>query len=158
MDRRAFFLGAASLLAAPFHVRASHGWAPYDQAAPVYLKSPVSTLMWADPHPHLEILHRFEVPLPDALALPPLPAQKEPLDVRTLLSRAQLPPRQAGRSWRVELPSLAQLSLWDMPRPEMDQVIAVLGYPGPPVRGTPTVQAEVLFMNGQAYPLRAEPA
>lgn len=68
------------------------------------------------------------------------------------------PIRQAMyRRWRIELPTLARLSKWDLPRPKIDPLIGVVGHPGPPVTGTPTLQAEVLFIGGRAYPLRSVP-
>ena len=60
--------------------------------------------------------------------------------------------------WYVSLPTLARLSVWGVPRPHIKQVIGLVGYPGPPVTGTPAVKAEILFIGRRAYPMRSDPA
>ena len=75
----------------------------------------------------------------------------------TLLSKAVVATR-SGEVWRVELPTLARLSAWKMPRPKIEQVLGVIGFPGPALAGTPTVRAEFLFIEGRAFPMRSDPA
>jgi hypothetical protein len=53
----------------------------------------------------------------------------------------------------VLLPSLAQLSLADVPRPEVGSSITVVGYPAPLNDGAPTLNATVLMIEGKAFAL-----
>lgn len=153
MHRRFFLTTLAAL--APLPALAEHGWERYDQAAPVYLVGEVTSIIWADPHPHLELAHRpARLPVDLHLRVPP---QKEPVDVAALLRNAAVPVI-GGEIWRVELPTLARLALWNVPRPKIKQVISVLGYPGPQLKDTKTVVAEILFIDGKAYPMRSGPA
>lgn len=125
---------------------------------PLYLEGEVTTIIWADPHAHLELLHR-----PSSSGVPPhirqlsVPKQKENVDVKTLLQKA-VSPAEGNEHWRVELPSLARLSKWNVPRPKIQQVIGVIGYLGPQLKGTPTIQIEILFIDGNPYPMRSDPA
>lgn len=155
MHRRAFITAAGSTLALP--TWANHGWQPYPQAGPLYLEGEVAVILWSDPHPHLELLHRAGS-LPPDLARRRIPPQQAAVDMAALIKRAALPNDPEQRRWRVELPTLARLSAWDMPRPKIKQVIGVVGLPGPFVTGTPTLQAEVLFLGDRAYPMRSDPA
>lgn len=54
--------------------------------------------------------------------------------------------------------SLARVSAWNLRRPKIKQVIGVIGFAGPPVTGTPTLRAEILFIGDRAYPMRSDPA
>lgn len=156
MQRRSFFTALATLSPVPLAL-AEHGWETYDLAKPLYLEGEVTTIIWADPHSHLELLHRSGVTVPADLLQRPIPKQRENVDTAALLRNARVPP--AGREiWRVELPSLALLSKWDVRRPKIQQVIGVVGYPGPQLLDTPTVRAEILFIGGKAYPMRSDPA
>lgn len=136
---------------------AHHAWEPYDSAAPLYLEGPVLNIIWADPHPHLEIAHRPGTALPRDFARRRIPPQQEPVDVEALLRKATVPVGE-DRIWQVQLPSLARLSAWGVQRPKIDDVIGVLGLRGPPVTNSPTVRAEILFIGDRAYPMRSDPA
>ncbi|MGV3572839.1 MAG: hypothetical protein ACO1PB_19760 [Ramlibacter sp.] len=156
MHRRTFAIAVAAL---PFgFARAEHGWEAYDLAVPLYLEGEVTHIIWGDPHPHLELLHRPAQQVPADLRLRQIPAQKQAVDARRLLAEARVAPRSTGRFWRVELPSLARLQAWDMRRPKVGQVLGVIGFAGPPVTGTPTLRAEILFIGDRAYPMRSDPA
>lgn len=155
MQRRQI-CGLAAALWAP-RLWANHGWAPFDKAQPLYLEGPVAVILWSDPHPHLELLHRPDTRLPADLAQRRMPRQKERFDTAALLREARLP-ASSERRWRVELPSMPRLQAWGMERPKIDQVIGVVGLPGPPVTGTPTLRAEVLFIGDKAYPVLSDPA
>lgn len=132
--------------------------AGYDPGRPLYIEGPVVFLLWAEPQPHLELLHRIGTAVPADLAQRPVPRQKDALDTAALLARAALPLSREDRRWQVNLPGMARLSAWNVPRPRIDEVIAVVGFPGPPATGTPTLRPEILFMGGRAYPMRADPA
>jgi hypothetical protein len=77
--------------------------------------------------------------------------------VQALLSRARLPVSDDA-IWRVDLPSLARLTIWDLPRPKIGNVLGIVGFAGPPVTGSPTLQAEIIFIGEKGYPLRSDPA
>lgn len=156
MKRRSLLLAAGALPVAG--LRAEHGWEAYDLARPLYLEGEVAVILWSDPHPHLELLHRQDARLPHDLLLRRIPRQRDPIDLVAVLARAVVPPAANDRRWRVDLPTLARLSKWGLPRPKIKQVIGVIGYPGPPVTGTSTLRAEVLFIGDRAYPLRSDPA
>lgn len=154
MQRRAFIV---SLGAAPLALRAEHAWQPTPGAPPVYLEGAVTTIIWADPHAHLEMLHRAEARIPAELRQRKIPLTKDQLEIDALLSRVVLPPH-GGEVWRVDLPTLARITAWDMPRPKIGDVIGVIGLPGPPMTGTPTVRAEIVFLAKRAFPMRSDPA
>lgn len=156
LTRRAL-LGAAAF--SPLLGRAQVGPirpGPWDESKPVYLEGEVTVIIWSEPQPHLEIIHDGLGGLPPDLARRPVPKQKDPIDIASILSRAVLPVHRG--LWYVALPTLARLSAWDVPRPRIKQVIGLVGFPGPPVTGTPAVLAEVIFIGGRAYPMRSDPA
>ncbi|MBC5784066.1 hypothetical protein H8N03_14030 [Ramlibacter sp. USB13] len=120
---------------------------------PLFLHGPVTIIIWSDPQPHLEMLHR-----PAARAalrnLERLAARAgAPDEAVRLLAAAIVPPSAGGERWRVELPTLAQLQVADVPRPKIGGTFDVLGTWTSPVTGTPTVTARVLFFEGRAYVL-----
>lgn len=155
MNRRSLLAALASFPTAS--ALAEHGWESYDTVRPLYLEGPVTTIIWADPHAHLEMLHRpSSAVVPADLRRRPVPRQKENVDVGALLEIAAAP--AVSGVWRVELPSLARLSKWDVPRPKIKQVVSLLGYLGPQLLDTKTIRAEVFFVDGKAYPLRSDPA
>lgn len=154
-ERRAL-LGLAVALAAPT-LRAHHGWKPYEAGWPLYLEGPVAVISWADPHPYMEVLHRTGTRVPEDLRRRVYAPTRAPLDLDPLFNRLAVP---AGyeRRWRVDLPSLARLASWGFPRPKVDEVLGVIGHAGPPVTGTPVLQAELVFIGGKGYPVNQEPA
>ena len=154
IHRRAFLLALGT---APLSVRAEHAWQPTPGAAPLYLEGAVTTIIWADPHPHLELAHRAEMRIPADLLQRTIPRQRDTVDIGALLSRVVVPPR-GGEIWRVDLPTLARISAWNMPRPKIGDVIGVVGLPGPPMADTPTVRAEIIFLARRAFPMRSDPA
>jgi hypothetical protein len=113
----------------------------------------VTVIIWADPLPHLELLHRADAHVALARWDHLLAARGEPSALRRLLADAIIPPAVDGGRWRVELPSLARLSAAGVPRPRIGTLCEVLGSWTSPVTGTPTVRAEVLFQDGRVYEL-----
>lgn len=152
MNRRE--LAGIGLLLVAARVRADHPWRPYEGAPPLYVEGEVNTLLWNDPHPHLRLVHRPPVRLPTDLRERKLLPHRDADRTRELLSRTVVPVFE--RAWRVELPTLAKLLLWGVERPMIGERVGVIGWPGPDVQGTSTVQAVVLFVDGQGYPLGSE--
>ncbi|WP_119154655.1 DUF6152 family protein [Caldimonas tepidiphila] len=155
MHRRSVLAAVAALCSS--RAWAEHGWEAYDTTRPLYLEGEVATLLWSDPHAYLELAPDPGARVPADLRQRLVPRQKEQVDTAALLAKAALP-TQSSRIWRVELASLARLSVWDVPRPKIKDRIGVIGHAGPPVRETPTLRAEILFIGGKAYPLRSDPA
>jgi hypothetical protein len=153
MQRR-HLLTVAGMVLVPA-ASASHGWKPFAEAPPFYLEGEVTNIIWADPHPHLELVQRVGAKLPQDLRQRDLPPHRG-RDMNELLLRAVMP-AATERRWRVELPELHRLLAWGMPRPKTGYQVGVVGLPGPWVSGTPTVQAEIVFMGPNGYPLRANP-
>lgn len=157
MDRRIFLATLGAMLPVGA-ARAHHGWEPYDLTRPLYVEGEVTVIMWSDPHPHLELLHRPDAQLPRGLNPRSLPPQKDAVDYARILASARVAPATSSRVWRVDLPTLARLTAWKVARPHIKQVIGVVGYPGPLVTGTPTLAAELLVFDDRLYPMRSDPA
>lgn len=155
MDRRQLLGSAAALLALPAWSR--HPWKPYEDTPPVYLEGEVTMIIWAEPHPHLELAQRVGAPLPPDLRRRNLLPHRDAGATAALLGQVALPVSD-DRIWRVELPALPQLLRWNVPRPKIGEVLGVVGRPGPPVTGSPTLQAEILYVGARGYPLRSEPS
>lgn len=155
MHRRPLLAALATFVAFPS--RADHGWEAYDQAPPIYLEGEVATLLWSDPHAHLELTPDPGARVPPDLRQRIVPRQQAKIDTAALLARASVPVH-SNKIWRVQLASLARLSVWDVPRPKIGDRLGVIGYPGPEVEQMLTLRAEMLFIGDKAYPLRSDPA
>lgn len=129
----------------------------YDTERPLYLEGPIVFLLWADPQPYFEMLHRTGTVLPSDLARRRIPPHKDAANTASLLRRAALPLSQ-DRRWQVNLPGMGRLSAWNIPQPRIDQVITVIGFPGPLSSGTRTLRPEIIFVGDRVYPVRADPA
>jgi hypothetical protein len=104
----------------------------------------------------MEVVQRVGARIPTGLADRVLPPHVGDERSRALLAAAVLPVSD-DRIWRVELPAMPKLVRWDVPRPRIGQVVGVVGLPGPVVTGSPSVDAEILFIGERGYPLRADP-
>lgn len=155
MHRRSALIALSTLCASPSW--ADHGWEAYDLARPLYLEGEVASLLWSDPHAHLELTPDPGARVPGDLRRRIVPRQKDQLDAAALLARASVPV-SGNRIWRVQLASMARLTLWDVPRPKISDRLGVVGYAGPEVEQTLTMRAEILFIHDKAYPLRSDPA
>jgi hypothetical protein len=144
-------LGAA---AAPWALAATE-WQPYASVPPLYLEGEVTTIIWADPSPYLELLHREGAVIPADLTAREIAPHKDLQRVRNLLKRAALPFSE-DRRWRVQLPSMPRLQAAGMQRPKIGEVVGVVGFAGPPVSAVQVLQAEVVFTGARGYPLRSE--
>lgn len=121
---------------------------------PMFLHGPVNVISWADPHPHLELFHRAGAR--DALARWQRMASRpggSPA-IERMVADAIVPPTDEGSRWRVELPALARLSVGDVPRLKVGEILDVLGFWRSPHLGTPTIGAELLLIGDsiQALP------
>jgi hypothetical protein len=152
--RRRHLVALPGVLLVP-SLQAEHGWKPYEGQPPLYVEGEVATLIWADPHPHLELVQRVGARIPPDLRQRKL-APHRAADMEALLERAVLP-RADDRIWRVDLPTLARLSIWGVKRPKRGEVLGVIGFAGPPVTGSPTLRSEILFVGDRGYPLQADP-
>lgn len=154
MHRRSLLAALASFPAGA--ALAEHGWEPFDGVRPIYLEGRVTTIIWADPHAHLEMLHQpGSATLRGHLRRRQMPGGKENAEFAALLDKA-IVPSESGEIWRVELPSLAKLGKWGVPRPKIKQLISLIGYLGPQLLDTKTVRAEYFVVEGEIYPLRSE--
>lgn len=154
MYRRTALAALALLFSPPLW--AEHGWEAYDTTRPLYLEGRVASLLWGEPHARLELA-------PDAGARVPADlgarlVQRGPGDAGTAarLVKAAVPVL-GDRIWQVQLPSLAELSVWGVPRPQIKERIAVIGYAGPPQERTPALRAEILVIGDKAYRLGSDP-
>ena len=154
MQRRRLLMMLAPTLAWP-GAWAEHGWKPYADRPPIYLEGEVTIILWSDPHPHLELLQRRGARVPPELARSVL-RHRGPVDAAQLVGKS-VPAPDTERTWRVELPPLHRIVAWGMDRPKRGEVVGVIGLLGPPVAGTPAMQAEILFTGDKGYPLRADP-
>ena len=149
MNRRE--LAAVGALLLTSGARADHPWRPYQGVLPLYIEGDVKTLLWNDPHPHLRLVHEPAQRLPTDLRERKLLPHRGAESTAQLLSHVVVPVFE--RAWRVELPTLAKLLEWGVERPEIGEPVGVVGLPGPDVEGTATMQAVVLFIDSQGYPL-----
>jgi hypothetical protein len=150
MKRRATLLLIAFLPAA----RAFDQSAGKDSrnAAPVYVQGSVATLLWSDPQPFLEMTADPGARVPEGLAQR-LPAESaRDVELAALIARAA-PADPSARLWRVQLPTLAELTSLDIPRPQVKDPIGVIGSRVPPVRGMATIRPAVLIIGERPYPL-----
>lgn len=153
MQRRQLLvlLGAS---AAPW-AKAATEWKPYLGVPPLYIEGEVTTLIWAEPQPYLELLHRNGARIPEDLTAREIAPHRDTARTRALLERAALPFGE-DRRWRVQLPTMPQLMAWGMQRPKIGEVVGVVGFAGPPITSVQALQAEVLFTGVRGYPLRGE--
>lgn len=133
---------------------ASHaqGRSPLEGHVPLYLSGIVSTILWGEPGARMDLQTRPEHTAPDVLL--DLLVRRPGVD----LGEAEKVVREAlpgsdTRVWRVLLPSLAQLTLADVPRPEVGGFVTVIGHPVPSRDGTPTLKSVVMLIGGAAYAL-----
>lgn len=159
MHRRTALAAFAALMIPPHAGSAQGGGTAPGADRPLYLEGEVSTLLWSDPQAGLELVPDPQAKVPPDLARRLVAREQDGparAQVEALLARA-VPAPPGSRVWQVQMPSLAQLSVLDVPRPEVKGRIAVVGHPGPAAQGTPTLRAEVLFIGGRGYLLRTGP-
>jgi hypothetical protein len=156
MKRRQLLLLPCAALLPVLAAHAEHGWKPFTEQPPVYLEGEVTMIIWSDPHPHLELVQREGARVPADLQRRALRPHRDRQRTAELLRRVALP--LAGeRIWRVELPSLPKITTLGLDRPKIGEVLGVVGFAGPRVTGSPTLQAEIHYTGTTGYPLRADP-
>jgi hypothetical protein len=156
MQRRQVLAAAAASLV-PIKLMAHHGWSTFDTTRPIYLEGKVVKVSWANPHAALGLEVDPGLKLPADLASRQVPTQQTSFDAPGTLSKAVLPTRK-DKQWTLELAPLARMNAWKVPEPKVGDKISVLGYTFPAERGEAIARVEVLFISGQAYPLRSGPA
>lgn len=144
-------------LATAAPARAHHGWSAFDQNRPIYLEGRIAEVRWRNPHAELVLELAQPLALPADLAQRVLPAQTARVDTKELLTRAVLPVRRDAR-WEIELAPLSRMDAWKVPRPEVGEGAAALGFTFRDERGAALMRAEYLWLRGQAYGLRSSPA
>lgn len=147
-----FTLMSAMVLALGASASLAQERLPLAGQAPLYLSGIVSTILWGEPGARMDVQARRERTAPEPLLdmlvrRPGVDLGKAEKTIRAAVAASD------NREWRVRLPSLAQLSLADIPRPEVGSSVTVVGYPAPSNDGTPTLNATVLMMGGAAYAL-----
>ena len=136
---------------------AHHGWSSFDQNRPIYLEGKVVKSVWQNPHVELEIEVPADLKIPADLARRTLPAQAAPVDGKVLLAQAVVPTRKDTR-WEVELAPLGRMQAWTVPEIKLGTRLAVLGFTLTAEKGEAVLRAEYLFVAGNTYALRSNPA
>ena len=86
-----------------------------------------------------------------------MPAQAASVDGAALLRQATLP-RRSDRRWEIELAPLSRMESWKVPPIKDGQNLAVLGFTFKDEKGSATLRAEYIWIDGKAYGLRSSPA
>jgi hypothetical protein len=95
--------------------------------------------------------------VPSDLATRSLPAQTAPVDGKALLAKAVVPTRQDKR-WEIELAPLGRMQAWNVAEIKPGSRIAVVGFTLTGEKGDAVLRAEYLFLAGNTYALRSNPA
>jgi hypothetical protein len=157
MKRRTCLVAA---LAAPFAVRAHHGWSSFNIDQPVFIEGRVVAVKWQNPHAELVVELPAGYKLPAGVATRAVPAQSASIDGKGLLAKAIAPARRERRErrWEVELAPLTRLSAWKVEPIAVGTTVGVLGYALQDAKAEAVVRAEFLYVGGQVYGLRSSPA
>ena len=154
MKRRTCLLAAA---AAPFAVRAHHGWSSFNVDQPLFIEGRVVAVKWQNPHAELIVELPADYRLPAGVASRAVPAQSASVDGKALLAKAIAPARKE-RKWEVELAPLTRLGDWKLAPIAVGTTVGVLGYGLQDPKGEAVLRAEFLWVGGQVYGLRSSPA
>jgi hypothetical protein len=153
MQRRRLLLAT---LAAPLAARAHHGWSSFDQDRPLFVQGRVVSVKWQNPHAELVLELPSDYRVPADLASRQVPPQSAGIDGKALLARA-VAPRRKDRRWTIELAPLTRMEAWRVAPVPAGATVGVLGYTLRDER-EPVLRAEYLYVDGQAYGLRSNPA
>jgi Family of unknown function (DUF6152) len=155
MHRRVLLL---ALAAAPVGMaRAHHGWSSFDQSRPLYVEGAAARVRWRNPHVEFELEVDAALRLPADLTTRVMPAQVAAVDAAALLKAARLPTRQDKR-WEIELAPLSRVEAWKIPELKSGDRVAILGFTFIGEKGSAIIRAEFIFIGGQAFGLRSNPA
>lgn len=166
MHRRPFLLAGTllpvsvtSLMSLTFSssAHAHHGWSSFDQDRPIYLEGKVKSVKWQNPHVELMLDIAPGLKLPTDFASRAIPSQVAPVEGKTLLSKA-VTPKRSGKVWEIELAPLTRVEAWKIPEIKSGAAVALLGYTFKDEKGEAILRAEYLWLSGQTYALRSNPA
>jgi hypothetical protein len=154
MERR---LVVCALAAAPFGVRAHHGWSSFDTARPIYLEGRAVNVAWRNPHAELDLDVAPDLKLPTDLAQRKVPAQSASVDAAGVLKAAQVPTRKDKR-WHIELAPLTRMGAWKVAEIKNGDRVAMVGYTFSGEKGEPILRVEYLWSGDTVAALRSSPA
>lgn len=155
--RQTLQLIAASALPASWAAMAHHGWSSFDLDRPIYLEGKASKVKWQSAHTEVLLELTPNLKLPTDLASRIIPAQTAAVDAPALLKKAVLPKR-ADKSWEIELAPIFRMEAWKVAEIKPGQSVAVLGFTFKDEKGSATLRAEFLWIDGKTYALRSSPA
>ncbi len=155
--RQTLQLIASSAMPASLAAHAHHGWSSFDLDRPIYLEGKASKVKWQSAHTELMLELTPGLKLPADLASRSIPAQTAPVDAPALLKKAQLPKR-ADKTWEIELAPIFRMEAWKIAEIKNGQSLAVLGFTFKDEKGSATLRAEFLWIDGKTYALRSGPA
>jgi Family of unknown function (DUF6152) len=147
----------ASALPASMLVQAHHGWSSFDLDRPVYLEGKATKVSWQNAHTEVVLELAPNLKLPADLASRAIPAQTAAVDAPALLKNATLPKRK-DKAWEVEFAPIFRMEAWKIPVIKAGQSLAVLGFTFKDEKGSATLRAEFLWLDGKTYALRSSPA
>lgn len=155
--RHTLQLFAASALPASFGLQAHHGWSSFDLDRPIYLEGKASKVTWQNAHTEIVLELTPHLKLPADLASRRIPVQTARVDAPALLKKAVLPKR-SDKLWEIEFAPIFRMEAWKIPEIKIGQSLAVLGFTFKDEKGSATVRAEFLWLDGKTYALRSSPA
>ena len=147
---------AATSLPISLLASAHHGWSSFDLDRPVYLEGKASKVSWQSAHTEVLLELVPNLGLPTDLANRIIPAQTAAVDAPALLKRATLPKRKDS-AWEIELAPIFRMEAWRVPVIKVGQTVAVLGFTFKDEKGSATLRAEFLWLDGKTYALRSSP-
>jgi Family of unknown function (DUF6152) len=148
---------AAAGLPASLGAQAHHGWSSFDLDRPIYLEGKAGKVKWQNAHTEIMLDIAPNIKLPTDLASRAVPAQTAAVDETALLKKAALPKRKDA-TWEIELAPLFRMEAWKVPEIKTGQSLAVLGFTFKDEKGSATLRAEYLWLEGKTYALRSSPA
>jgi hypothetical protein len=155
--RHALQLLASATLPASLLSQAHHGWSSFDLDRPIYLEGKASKVKWQSAHTEAVLELTPNIKLPADLARRSIPAQSATVDAPALLKKATLPNRK-DNTWDIELAPIFRMDAWKVPEIKVGQSLSLLGFTFKDEKGSATLRAEFLWLDGKTYALRSSPA
>lgn len=154
--RQALQIVTSTVMPASLIAYAHHGWSSFDLDRPIYLEGKASRVKWQSAHTELVLTLTPNAKLPTDLASRNIPAQTATVDAPALLKKATLPKR-TDPSWEVELAPIFRMEAWKVAEIKVGQSLAVLGFTFKDEKGSATLRAEFLWLDGKTHALRSSP-
>lgn len=151
MQRRLFLLAASSAYFGTSAVSRSVAtpWPDGYLLESLFLHGPVTLVGWVDPVPYLEMTQSRLAQTALAPSIRLAKARKVSAWAVRMLEDVAVPAPADSPAWRVELPALKRLVAAGVRRPAPGDVVSVAGHWRPPVTGTSTIGAAILFAAGR---------